>query len=138
MGTGFTVECSKCNYSHDYSVGVGFLFAQEYESLLSHFLKGEERERVRSAVGDHTVVECAFENAIFRCPSCHTIEGLLDYRVAWRGGEVIAERKCSKCDRLMKRVEIEPLSRNWLEDLGCICPRCAAPLRSGHGLFLWD
>lgn len=146
MGRGYLVNCSECGYRERFFTGIGMMYPQEYQQLVTLIRRGayggKWKQLFESKKG--MVVDAA--RKLYSCSGCgklkenynlslyvHT-EGKEPQNGYWIKGEdddgyrFVASYMhiCPECGRRMHRVtEVRQ------------CPRCGKPLVS-VGRMLWD
>ncbi len=135
MGCGFGLKCSCCGLEYDVCTGIGMLFPQVYEKLLSDIKQGKYGPEWKELALSEEYIAVEAERFLFVCDNCHNWK--VDYGLslyAPNDPEAIKKKKYG-----IKTVEEwgeVPYVISW-DDYHLIrsyehkCERCGCNLRKG-------
>ena len=130
MGTGVTIECTKCHFTETYELGVGMA----YYSLLA--VKGlvspARRQPVKKLLKRKDLRNVEYEHKLFECPKCRTLAKRFDFRIEYGDKKIYAPSfRCGRCRRVLISAR-EPLTEHT-------CPQCGfRPIKVWKNVLLWD
>jgi predicted RNA-binding Zn-ribbon protein involved in translation (DUF1610 family) len=130
MGEGIDIECSQCDYSEIFFLGVGMRHSSLSEVI--NEVSPARRKVVKKLLASKDVKDVYYEHRLFECPSCHLLAERFDYRIETGLGDVYRPYfLCGRCrTRLIQATE--PLAEH-------ACPNCGArPLNINESFLNWD
>ena len=74
MGQGYILQCGKCDYRINVSLGIGFLYPNLCEEILSKMKQGNYGEALQKAARKTPGASIHAENALFHCKKCGALK----------------------------------------------------------------
>ena len=102
MGSGITINCSKCSYEVDATLGIGFSYG-DLRNVID-CIPTENQQKVIEIldIEKHSVQKTDFRHELMRCPNCRRMQGLFYYRIEYDNGNVLeSSSECSQCNVVM-------------------------------------
>ncbi|MGA2503203.1 MAG: hypothetical protein ABSG01_03835 [Anaerolineales bacterium] len=131
MGEGIILECSQCDYSEYFNLGVGMGYSSL--SAVINEVSPARRKTVKNLLARKDVTEVDFEHRVYECPTCHLLAERFDYSIEYASGKVYRPYfLCGRC-----RTRMIPATGPLTEH---ICPNCGArPLMVNESFHVdWD
>lgn len=150
MGTGFTLKCPNCTFEKDYLIGVGMLFPEVYEELVTAIKDGDYGDEWYNFFDSHPGAAVNAEQELYHCPLCGVITEDYNLDLYLKKNDTPPESRyvalwcdkykydfvrhyihhCPNCNGRMHKVsggeKLKPIP----------CPRCGTELESEQ--FCWD
>ena len=162
MGDGYMYHCEKCGKSYSVFPGMGMLYPQVCEDVLSAVRAGEYGQKLKEAAESERYVGVAAENKVYRCECCGNWEvlpdasvfGLADKEKGQKirfGGKTIAEwgeipyvdgkkdyrlieEYVPTCEKCGGDMHAKKLTKR----LRLACHDCGTPLTQDPDAICWD
>ena len=157
MGRGYVYKCKKCQNEYTVGFGAGFMYPEEYQSMLKDIASGKYGEEWNDALTNTPGAAINAETVIYICNSCNTWEEGRDITLyAPNNPEITAAaeklgvvpyvmgsdlksdyhvikryfKKCNKCGKRMHKAVMH-------ETENLCCPKCGAANKA-NDMFFWD
>ena len=129
MGEGITVECTSCDYTETFWLGIGFMYSS-LENVI--FLVSKSRQDdVLNILQNENVYDVTYEHKLFICPKCHHLASRFDYAILYNDNKVYQPYfRCSECRTKLVPVE-EPVEN-------IPCPICSRKSLTQFASIMWD
>lgn len=131
MGTGITVECSRCSFSETFMLGVGMLYwSMDYVIDRIH---NKRRGLIREILRNYKVNESEYEHRLYQCKRCNRLYERFYIRLRYDYCKLYeTEFKCPKC-----KVPLEAVDDD--KKIGNIpCAHCGHKSLKVTGIICWD
>jgi predicted nucleic-acid-binding Zn-ribbon protein len=130
MGTGITIECTKCHFTETYQLGVGMAY-YSLEAVMG-LVSPARRQTVKKLLKRKDLRNVDYGHRLFECPKCHILTERFDYRIEYGVNKIfIPSFRCGHCRRVLISAK-KPLKDH-------ACPQCGArPIKVFENSVLWD
>lgn len=153
MGAGYALKCPKCDFTHTYQLGIGYLFPMDYENTVQNAKEGGLGNELKSFFAENPYGAIDAEYVLLCCSECGSYETRKDltmYLPTKRNREDIPRcvtrdelklyytvyqkypHRCEKCGGSMSIVR---KGREIREKL--LCPNCRSVLENDFEMC-WD
>lgn len=138
MGTGTGIACKNCDYSKDFTIGVGMMYSvpgltEGENPLIAHLIKSKKTiSRIMMLLEEkNATIPSTYGHDIYNCEKCGEFYNRFFIHLDYKGGSFEPEYTCSKCRKSLKMISYNivedsdswPIKEMKLDEYPC--PKCS-------------